>query len=668
MNGGIIFMLDKKKFIFFSFLFFIVFTIIGDAYIYFLDSKIFESDFKFVKRIENEKSKQEYLNVLEKLSKEVNVKIYVVTSTVTSKNSATYTIFSSEENKDFLKKRIFVQNDISVFHSLISGNRKVIFKPFSDFETNNNNDVNFYVFGSKDNVELLRSKTIDKYGMSKPEENKYPNDALFTIISAWIFVFFVIFLYITLEVNSLKKEVLIKFFNGSDKKDTVIPMIFTNSLTIVSSALLGMLLAALITESSKFLLITIVSILFIILTTNLLYLILLNLDIKKTFVKSYYTLGYKMLTFTTLFFVTMTLIISLTLNFKTMYDAFLTINQENDWKKFYSYDNIYFSFKELTDTTNYDTDRKHIINFYNKNLNKYKIHLSFDFSNNGGVASHEIDTNETFIYLNKHAKKIIKHLDIELDNLLENRFYIISRYTDKELKEKGIFDSTSSNEIHYLLESNEGIFETIHINHPYKILVYDINMTNLADNYKKNPIILLDTHNKFPSNLSSEYIFNSLVKFEHDNDFEKFINEIGYENEIFYKNNVKELFLEKRTEKLLILLINIILSVMLIFLFNFSLSTILKMDFKSRAIEISLNKIFGKTFFQRYKSLFWLLISAFTSGVLISFLGKFIFYQFYIHFIFISSTFVFINTTLILLFYIKKYEKINIPRILNGGV
>lgn len=657
---------DKRKLSFFSLLFFLAFTVIGDAYIYFLDGKVNESDFKYTTSIKSDELKREYLSDLRGLSKKLNLKIFVVTSTVNSKNSATYTVYSTDEDKNFIKNRILVNDDNSTFKSLISGNREIIFKPFSDIATLDTEE--YYVFGTKENVEILRSETIDKYGMSKPEENYYSNDASFMIISTWIFIFLIIFLYVIFEVNNLKKEVLIKYINGSSKKDIIAPLIFTNSITIIGSSIIGMLLAQLITESTKFLLISLIALIGIVLSTNLLYFQLRNLDIKKTFVRSYYTRGYKILIFFVMFIITVILIITLTLTSKTISDAILTINQEDKWEEFYDYDNILFLFKELTDTTNFDTDRTHAINFYNDNIDKYQIHLSFNFSNNGGVTSSMTNVNESFVYLNKHAGKEIRHLEIDLDKLVENRYYIISRYSDEELKEKGIFDPSTPNEITGLLENDEGVFETIQIKNPYEILVYDINMNNLADNYVKNPIIILDTHSEFPSNLMSGYIFNSLIKFDQDSDYETFIKKIGYENETYYKNNIKKLYLDKRAEKMLILLINIILSIMIMILFNISLSTILKMDFNLRAIEIALGKVLGKNLFNRYKGLFQLLIGAFITGVVIAFIGKIIFYRFSILFIFVSSAIVLINTFIILWWYINKYEKISIPRVLKGGV
>ncbi|MDI3311906.1 MAG: hypothetical protein QJR05_10840 [Thermoanaerobacterium sp.] len=120
-------MVNKKKLAFFSFLFLIVFTIIGDAYIYYIDGKVFESDFKYETDIKNEDLKQEYVHDLEKYSKDFDLKIYVISSVVTSKNSATYTVYSADENKEFFKNRILVKKDNSKFRSLVSGEREIVF-------------------------------------------------------------------------------------------------------------------------------------------------------------------------------------------------------------------------------------------------------------------------------------------------------------------------------------------------------------------------------------------------------------------------------------------------------------------------------------------------------------------------------------------------------------
>lgn len=654
-------MINKKKLAFFSFLFFIVFTIIGDAYIYYLDGKVFESDFKYETDIKNRDLKQEYVHDLGKYSKEFDLKIYVISAEVTSRNSATYTVYSTDENKEYFKNRILTNKDNSKFKSLVSGEREIVFKPLNDIIYIN--EKSYYVFGTKANVEKLRSATNDKYGMSKPEDNSYSNDSSFMISASWLFIFLIISIYTFLEVSNFKKEALIRYINGTDKKDVVIPLILTNSFTIVCATIIGLLMGMTITESYKFSLISVIAVIFIIICSNIFYLLLINLDVKKTFVRSYYTPSYKMLAFFVLLILSITSILILTFNFKTIHDATLTIHQKDNWKKFYDYDNVIFFFKEYTENTNMDTDEEYAVKFYNENLDKYQLYLSFDFSNNGGISSTIVSTNEPILYLNKYAKKEIENLGINLDQLKEDTYYIISRYSGDELKQKGIY-----NEANYVLNIDNGIFETVTIQESYKLLVKDINIENLADNYKEDPIIIFDTHSELPSEKLSGYVFNSLVKFNKESDFNNFIKSIGYQNEVYYKNNVKDLYMKKQAEKILVLIINVILSVMILILFNISLSTILKMDFDSRAVEIAIDKIFGKTLLKRYKSLFRLLISAFIIGVITAMAGKLVFYNFSLLYVVFASLIVFINTSVILLLFINKYEKMSIPRVLKGGI
>ena len=186
-------------------------------------------------------------------------------------------------------------------------------------------------------------------------------------------------------------------------------------------------------------------------------------------------------------------------------------------------------------------------------------------------------------------------------------------------------------------------------------MVYDINMNNLADNIKSNPVLILDTHDKLPSKTFSRHVFNSLIRFNHSSDFNSFIEKIGYEDEVYYKKNVEELYQEKRSEKMLTMVINIIVSTMLMILFTISLSTILKMDFDSRAVEIALDKVHGKTLFKRYKGLFRLLSAGFIVGVMIALSGKWFLYNFYVSYSLIASVIVLITIFIVVTWFINKY-------------
>lgn len=657
-------MIEKKKLAFFSFLFFVVFTIVGDAYIYFLDGEVFKSDFKYTVDIKEESLKQQYIQDLKKYSDQLDLKFCVATSDITSKNTANYNVYSFAEDKDFFKKRILVNDDVSNFKSLISGERNIKIKSFD--ETADLENVTYNVFGAKENVEKLRTLTIDKYAMSKPEENGYSNDAFGMLATAWGLATFILIISTIFEVNNYKKEALVRYLNGTSKKDVIKPLVIKNAITILCSALIGMLLALLITESYKFLGISILGLAVIILLTSCLYCNLANLDVKKTFVRSYYTFGYKVLSFFVLAVISLMLILSLTLNYKNIYDAILTIDQSDKWEKFYDYDSVLFLSKEETEKANMTTDEKYAIQFYNENLDKYKMHLSFDFENNSGISSSMVDTKEPIVYLNKYASDELKDVGVNQTELQENKYYIISPYSEKEVIEKGIYDEMERLMNESDIEDNQIDFEFLTMENNYEILIHDINMSNLADNYKKNPIILYDSHSKFPD-IMSGYVFNSLAKFNDTNDFKNFIQSIDYQNETYYQSNVKMLYMEKQETKILLLIINIILSSMIMLLYVISLSTILKLDFNSRAVEVALDKVFGKTLYQRYRGLFRLLASSFGLSVLISLVGEIIFSNFSLLYIIFASATMLICTIIVVSIFINRYERKSIAKVLKGG-
>lgn len=658
-------MVNIKKLSFYSFLFILLFTVVGDSYIYYVDGETFESDFLYETDIDDKKLKREYLEELESFSKDNEIKIYIVSTDITSNNAATYTIYTTEKDKEYFKKRILVKKDHTRFYSVLSGNREIKFKPFKD--SVNSGENKYYVFGSKDAMEKLRSQTIDKYGMSKPYDNHYPNDAPFMIGCAWIFIFLIIFIYTIFEVSHLKKEVLLKILNGMDKRGVIAPLIIKNSILIGISAVIGMGAASFLTEAYKFMYVSLGILLLLIILTGASYLILLKLDVKRTFVRSNYSVGYKALAFIVLTVITISLVTTLTFNVKTIYDAVLTLNQKGDWEKFYKYDSVFFQFKDHTELTNSSTDEEHSIQFYNEYLNQYKIYLAFDFANNGGFASTSLEGKESYVYLNKFAKEQIEDLGIDIKKIKEDNYYIISLYSDEELKDRGIYEEGKVREVNHLLDIDKDTFKTLRLKEGFTFLVYDINMNNLADNIKSNPVLILDTHDKLPSKTFSRHVFNSLIRFNHSSDFNSFIEKIGYEDEVYYKKNVEELYQEKRSEKMLTMVINIIVSTMLMILFTISLSTILKMDFDSRAVEIALNKVHGKTLFKRYKGLFRLLSAGFIVGVMIALSGKWFLYNFYVSYSLIASVIVLITIFIVVTWFINKYEKKSIPRILKGG-
>ncbi|WP_390410047.1 hypothetical protein [Lacticaseibacillus jixiensis] len=671
--------LNWRKLTSLTILFWIVFIIIGDAYIFHLDGQANSSDYQFTAGVTRQQESA-YERDLAKQSRQLNLKVFVVDYEVTGKQSAKYTIYTFEENKRFMQQRLQLYHDNNHVNSLLNGSRQVVFKPFKQRTVKSNyRKMSYFAFGSQSNVNKLRQRLIDQYGLSRPQPNRYKSDALGLILAAWLLAASVVLLSTFFEVARLRKETLIRYLNGADFPQIIRPLIRKNSLLMIISAGTGVLLAMSVTTAQKFWLWSLLAISLLIICSDMLFLKLRHLKLKETFALSYYPRSYQILNFATLFLTIITLLVTLNYSFKNMADAAETIRQGESWQRFADYDNVYFIFKDFTAKTNPQTDQAHAIEFYNQNLDRYQMHLAFDFGHNGGSASSRIDQSESFVYLNKYAKTDLRQIGLDPGDFAANRFYLISQYSLRELQERHLFgngDSKSEDTINNLLPNvhlTKYNCQVHQLNKSYRFVVHDINMANLADNVHRNPVILLDTHDHLPASgqnplqFSGFHVFDSLVKFHHSDDFARFLRQIGYQNQYHYKHSVLAIYSEKRADKMLLLVINLILSLLLLILFNFSLTIILHLDFKARSVEIALGKIFGRNLFQRYRGLLTLVLTALGVSCLLFVLANQFLYNFSLWYGTMALVVVLINLGLSISFFIRHYERISIPRVLKGG-
>jgi hypothetical protein len=672
----------RAKFAFYSVVFFLLFVLLGDTYILFVDNKISSSDFVFQTTIEETEVEKEYIEKLEEYGTKLNLEIYGLSTNVKGKNNQSFTLFCNERTKGRLQKRLQISSDSVTIKSLISGSRSIEFKPFDQLAQTHERERYYYVFGSEGDVEQLRSLTIDEYGTGKPDENGLMDDAVILLVAGgWLFVFLLIVVNTVFDVRNLQKEALVRNLNGKRMIDIMRPLMLRNSLLLAASFFIGMCAAFTITESFKFLELNLVLIAALIISTGTVFLSLLRLEVKKVFMKSSYSRGYRLCVFFVLSFISVALTLSLTSTGKNVFDAYRTLEQEEEWAGFASYDSVYFMFRGEGSTSNVEKDEAYARKFYNENIDRYRIYLSFDIANNGGVTAGQATSDtESVVYINKNAIPDLEKIGVDISRIEQNKYYLVSRYDDAELREKRIYsagDESSSIYNAFPSRNESGEFaelEPITVERAYEFLVHDINMNNLADNYKQSPLIVLDTHNALPyaghfdgDDSFALNVFNSLVKFSGGDDYAKFLESIGADSQVHYKNNIGELFGQKRAEKILTLTINLSLSALLVILFALTLSACLRLDFKARSIEVALDRVFGKGLVRRYRGLFLNLAVSIALGLLIA-----LSYQFFvggIKLIFIAPS---IGVLLpiasgISLAFIKSYEGKNIPSILKGG-
>lgn len=299
-------------------------------------------------------------------------------------------------------------------------------------------------------------------------------------------------------------------------------------------------------------------------------------------------------------------------------------------------------------------------------MEDYDISLAFNIAENGGMSEQLTNTDNTIVYMNLNGANKIS-MPVDLSDLSEdNTFYIIT-----SLKEEELYEGPLENDLKYLLDlltddKSKTTVKVICVEDPYEITLLDIRNKDLARNCVKNPVILIDTH----KTISKEFAANvctAIMNFDTEDNFKVFIEEINYENQVWYMDRVRQLYIEKRNGCIIVASINAIIAAFLSVLFYITLYTVLKIEFQCRAEEIAIRKILGESLIKRYSFIFKILnfdiIIAVLSIMVINHLLKII------NIIYIVPTLLVTYTSVYVLFIIfaSYYESRNIPRILKGG-
>lgn len=204
---------------------------------------------------------------------------------------------------------------------------------------------------------------------------------------------------------------------------------------------------------------------------------------------------------------------------------------------------------------------------------------------------------------------------------------------------------------------------------PYKEnvnIIYMANSGNISTGFMKNPIIILNNMPNDNKYWNSTYISNSSLFNISDREWLSFISKHEFENETYYQTNAYDYYMHQWQLFKRNMFIGIVLFIVLIILESIIIRTIISYEYRVRAIELTLKKIFGYKLFERHKKL---LLTTLISGIISLFIATIIFYligQTSIYILLGGLSILFIEM-IILLFYINKTDKINIQKILKGG-
>ena len=654
-----------KQFLLYLIIFIAVFTVSGEAYIYYLDSAANDCDHYFECKIESANLRSEYAEELKKLGSKLNLGIYAIDYRPFSADASRYTIYTTDDKTSALVKEKFKVNEKMKFFSMFSGHREIVFKDMSDIADNPWIYI-YSVIGEKGSIEKLRSLTIDKYGTGKLHDGGYSGDHILFLTTAWSFALVVVIFVTAVESAALRQEICVKYINGYDKLKLNINVILRNILILSVASVMGMVIASLITEASAFGTYLVCAVLALLIVSTAVTLWQLQIpDIRKVFADMPHS---KLQRYSSIILLSAALVLfisAMALCMQNIADAYKTINQRTLWNQYGDYESVVFFSREESTMANHELDNQYAADFYQRYLDEYDISLAFNIADNGGMSEILTDCSDIIVYANlKGAEKI--GLPVDLSHMSKDSFYIISPYDGEKLKTKEVWS-----DLQQIIKtlSGDDMGQKIRITSvkkPYKTTLLDIKADNLPDNCVRNPIVIIDTHNTLKKEFAAN-VCTAIMKFKDENNFREFIESINYENQVWYADNVYDLYEQKRNSSMMEASVNIVLALVISILFYISFYAALKAEFKFRAQEISVRKILGEHFAKRYSLVFKMI-----SIVLIITTGMLVFLSIMCNmvnllWVFLSLTLSYLSIFIMFTVFITIYENHNIPKTLKGG-
>lgn len=547
--------------------------------------------------MDHNRMKDEVLEAAEKY----NVDFFVIKQDIISINKKNLIIYKSNshienylsEHKDIAEKE---------YHSLFSGTVNILFDDYqnisdSDLEVNNY----YYVLGSQKDIKDFKLSLIDKYAGKHPVFPEAQKQYDYMIYGLWLLIFGLCLVFTAIYVKACKKDVFIKFVYGENRlafilKEAIIDLIFIYGLGILILHILKVSTNTEFYQRTFYLLTGIFAVL-----NSLIYLQFYQLKIKKVYE------DHSKITLSVLYLLKIlsaTLIsLVIAINAVLIKESIDFISQESFFKEHqdYYYTNIGYIPREnkegKIELDIVDSTRLKQI-FYLKNFKHFNPITLANFGKSG-------DTD--LVLANKNSLDYLKSeiSSISKLNFADKCYYLIPQSVKSPDQKIEFLDIKLQN---YLVEDAIRNKEIIYYQDKAKIITID-DFLPLSSKLSKNPIVILDnrvptlTEKEIESNpFLTTYDRNIMYQIKADQ-FENFIKEYHLESEIHGKSNVYEVYRTGKLKMERLLKIEAVISFILIFLEVIILTTLIKLEFRINAYKISIKKLLGYNFWERYKKL-----------------------------------------------------------------
>lgn len=657
--------MKKIKYIFVIVLMLIVFSFIGESYIYYLEN--FNDDFYSTTMSKpDHKSDIEMKVDIEKSARDNDVDVFVVKKDIKSNIDVDLSIYGTTGVQKKLEDNLSMYEE--KYNSMFLGNVTINYNNINEITIMNDfND--YYLIGSKKNVKAFKVELINIYGGNHPVQGMDIKQSSRNILFVWLIIYIVILLFTYHDIIFQKKELLIKVTFGEKISKLVLKNILLDLIVFISVFIATYYFTSLFTQSKFHFIYSLLVFAGFILINSLLYLSLYSLNIKEVFSNSKHStkllaINYGLKTLTILL-----AIIVLSGSIGLIVEGLTFHKQKEFFESHKDYSYVQFDYK-LRSALQEDLDL--IDQGANVREGFYKEH--FDNAIQLVNITSNLDLSVPTILANRNAlnyleSKIPKLKELEFE---EKVYYILP---EKHAKNKSAL--TTIQEIYASYHNDFGKLIT-----DYEIIVYnsdaDIISIDELDYLNRstlqyNPIIVFDnTDGKdivltTVTSLRKTYYAHDIMYLISDEKFNSFVEKNNLTNEITVKTNVYDLYLYYWTLIKRGIIIAIVLFALVLLLEVIIIGLILRLEYEINAVELSIKKILGYTTWQKNKKIIYLTLSVTIISILISLVINYIFSISEASYLFYGGVIILITETMFIFVNITKIEKTKLQKILKGG-
>ncbi|SMG07993.1 hypothetical protein [Paenibacillus aquistagni] len=659
--------MKKIKFVISFILILIGFFITGESYQLYLDN--FEtqnySTTLFLNGSPNN-TEQKMVEDIKKAAEQNDVQVFTVVSDVKSMLLSERRIYGTVGTEKYIRDHFQIKG--KSYPSILSGTKNIVFHSLEQLVQNEDltSITQYYLIGAKDAVFNFKDSLNGVYAGNFPQEG-YDSSGKVTIFSIWLLISFVLLFLSYYDVTLQKKESFIRISLGERTSVVMFKNIALDTI-VYSLVFFGTFFTVRYYTSTFFHFdISFVVFMSMLFFNALLYLTFYFYNIKEAMAdtkssKKLLVMNYGLKIFSVM--ITLTVVSS---NIAVIVESLQFYQQRAFFKEHADYFYVKLQYR-LTPEQSEDNSLEDSFlvteTFYRK---FFKDFDATQLVTSGVLGNNVMLANQNSLpYLQDHIE------ELSMINSQKELYFILP----EDLKnDKNLISQ---------LKNNVELVEQTKFDYDYDIIFYKGNPKIICIDefsingsyYMKLPIIVynnMDLTNRVDlanaSHFRWDYAHDILYKISPDQ-LDSFVAEHNSEtNELHYQlTNVLEKYeyqwsIIKRT-----LYLNVILTLLILFLEFIIITTILRLEYKVNAIELSIKKVLGHTVWQKNRKILLItviptLLGIAAASILRLFTDAEHFYDYLIY----GSLLILAIEPFIILSYIRKLERANIQKILKGG-